>query len=294
MKTRMLIAMLGAVALLAACKGKTGGYEVVNTDSKKAASSADTAAMADTTKVATQLVKTAEISLKVKSVQQVSESIASLTGQYGGMVMRHQIETNVASTRDVNISNDSVMRVSAFSTTGNMTVKVPALRLEEFMTKISHMGIYVNENKMDIDDKSLEYLSSELKLKDRRNMVAQQQAGRITIKNPANVLALKDDMVDEQINNMRINNEVKFSMVDLSFYQSNTIMKETIANDDPSAYGIPFFSSLRLAFANGWDIFTEMLIGLVNLWMFIATGVAIWLVIRHYKKHVKTTNQPVL
>jgi len=30
MKTKMLIALAAAVALLAACKGKSGGYEFVN------------------------------------------------------------------------------------------------------------------------------------------------------------------------------------------------------------------------------------------------------------------------
>ncbi len=74
MKTRMLLTMLVAVGLLAACKGKSGSdYEFIN-NHKNSYSAADSVATADTSKIDTKLVKTAGINLKVKNVQQASES----------------------------------------------------------------------------------------------------------------------------------------------------------------------------------------------------------------------------
>jgi len=298
MKAKILI-LLAAVALLAACKGKSPkDYEFVN-NSKGSNSLLDSvgtagdAKAADTIKTpAEKLVKTADINIKVKDVRQTGETIATLTKQYGGMVMHHQVQSTPGSTTDVHISNDSTMRIAAYSTTGDMTVRVPSDKLEEFMTKVGHMGIYINVSRMDIEDKSLDYLAAQLKLKDRQELVSQQRSGKIKIKNPTDVLLLKDDMIDQRIENLRTDAAVKFSVISLNFYQSDAILKEIIANDDPSAYNIPLFQRLGLAFSNGWAIFVDVLIGLTNIWAFILVGLVVWRTIVYYKRRVRISNTP--
>jgi hypothetical protein len=293
MKTKMLLVLLVVAALLAACKGKSSGdYEFIN-NKKSLSSAADSASIADTSKVVSKLVKTAEINFKVKNVQQTSENIAALTKQYSGMVMHHKVQSSAGQSRDVHISNDSIMRIAAFNTTADMTIKIPSDKLEDFMMKVSHMGIFVNINQMDIEDRSLDYLSARLKMKDRQELVAQQKQGKIKIKNPNDVLALKDDMVDAQIGNLKTDDAIKYSVLSLNFYQSDTILKENIANDDPSAYNIPLLQRLGLAFANGWAIFMDLLVGLINLWVFILAGIAIWMGYRFYRKRMRVINLPV-
>jgi hypothetical protein len=97
---------------------------------------------------------------------------------------------------------------------------------------------------------------------------------------------LKDDLIDQQISNRKIDDAVKYSVVSLNFYQSNTILKEIVANDDPSAYNISFFKRLGLAFSNGWYIFKEVILMLINVWVFVAAGIIIWLVLRVYRKRM--------
>ena len=115
-------------------------------------------------------------------------------------------------------------------------------------------------------------------------MVSQQKSGKVVIKDPAKVLDLKDDMIDQQISNRQIDNDVKYSTVSLNFNQSNTINKELIANDDPSVYGLPFFKRLGMALGNGCDLFLDLLIGLADIWLFILLGAGIWLAARYYRK----------
>ena len=293
MKAKMLLIVLAAVALLAACKGKSGGdYEFIN-NHKSSSSAADSATAVDTSKMTTRLVKTAEINFKVKNVQQTSENVAALTKFYGGMVMHHRIRSSAGQSRDVHISNDSTMRIAAFNTSAEMVVKVPSDKLEDFMTKVSHMGIYVNISTMDIEDRTLDYLSARLKLQDRQELVSQQKQGKIRIKNPVDVLTLKDDMVDAQIGNLKTDEAVKFSTINLNFYQSDTILKQTIANDDPSAYNIPVLQRAGLAFASGWSIFMNLLVGLINLWVFILVGIAAWVAYRYYKKRSRLISRTV-
>jgi hypothetical protein len=276
MKTKFLIPLAG-LAFLCACKGKSGSYEVVNNSS----SSADSISKDSVS--GPKLVKTAGIHFKVKNVQQTAEHIAALTTGINGMVIHHQMGSTAERSQDIHISNDSVMRVTAFNTTAEMTVKIPSTRLDDFLNQVGHLGIYVNDRSMDITDKSLDYLSAQLKLKNRAELVSQQKKGKIVIKKPEDVLNLKDDMIDQQIGNRQIDDAVKNSVVTLSFYQSNTINKEVIANDDPSAYNLPFFRRLGMAIENGWGIFVDVIIGMANLWVFILAGIGVWVLIRNYR-----------
>lgn len=278
--------MLTAIALLAACKGKMhSDYEAINNEAKSA--TADSTSLdANMTVLQPKLVKSADLRFKVRSVQQTGDSISALTATYGGMVMHHQMASTVQNSQDIHMSDDSLMRVSAFNTSSDMTVKIPSEKLESFMARVSRLGLYVTSRQMDIDDKSLDYLSDKLKLQSRAELVAQQKKGKIVIKDPQKVLSLKDDMIDGQISNRRINAAVKYSAISLNFYQSNTIVKEMIANDDPSAYQLPFFKRLLMAAGNGWVIFTELILGLANLWVFVLIGIGLWLAYRVYRKRM--------
>lgn len=286
MKEKILMMALAGMVLLAACKNR-GNYEALNN------SAADSVSVkADIAQNAPKLVKTAGMGFKVKNVQQSSEKIAALTTQYKGMVVHHSVNSALNSSNDIKVSDDSVMRVSAFYTTGEMTVKIPSEKLVVYLDSVSRLGIYVNSSHLDIEDKSLDYISSQMKLNSRRELVSQQKKGKVVIKDPSAVLNLKDDLVDEQIDNRRIDNAVKYSVVNLSFYQSNTIVKEIIANDNPSAYNLSFFKRLGLAFQNGWYVFKEAVILLADIWVFILAGVIIWLTIRFYKRktHLRTVS----
>lgn len=274
MKTKFIIPLLAGLGFLCACKNK--GYEVVNN------STADSVKM-DSTATGPKLVKKASIHFKVKNVQQTSEQVAALTSNFRGMIVHHEMNSTAGQSLNVRIGNDSVMKVTAFNTSADIVVKIPAAHLDEFMNQVAHIGLYVNNQQLDITDKSLDYLSSQLKLKSRQELVSQQKKGKIVIKDPSKVLSLKDDMIDQDISNREINNDVKFSVVDLSFYESNIIKKEIVANDDPSAYNLSYFKRFLMSVENGWGLFVEVIIDLTNLWVFFATAAITWLVIRWRK-----------
>jgi hypothetical protein len=273
MKTRGLLVVVAAIALFAACKGKS------------ISSLADSAEIAGLELHKSKLVKTIDINFKVKNVRQAGEAIALLVDKYEGMVMHHDMQSTTKQSERVHLNNDSLMLVSAFNTTANMTVKIPSEKLEDFVNQVNHMGVYINSSKMDIDDRTFDYLSTELKKNNREEFVDQQQkAPKVTPKRAEELLKVKDDIVDKQISNLKTDYDVKFSTVTLSFYQSDTILKEVVANDDPSAYNIPLGKRITLAFATGWAAFMDVLVVLINLWVFVPIGLCAWLAYRYYKK----------
>lgn len=279
MKTKYIIP-LAAIALFCACKGKNSGYEVVNNGSSADADTARITELANESK----LIKTAGMDFKVKNVSQTAVKINDLATGFGGMVTHQQMGSSARRSDDVRISSDSVMRITSLSTTAEMTVKVPSVKLQKFMDSVAGMGMYVTNRSLDITDKTFDYLSAQLKLKSRDELVRQQKTEKIIIKDPAKVLDLKDDMIDQQVGNRQIDDAVKNSVVNLSFFQSNTINKEMIANDDPTAYGLPFFKRLLVACENGWNLCLDIIIGLANIWILLLAGALVWWGVRNYKK----------
>ena len=91
-----------------------------------------------------------------------------------------------------------------------------------------------------------------------------------------------------------ISNDVKFSTVTLSFYQSDTILKEIVANDDPSAYDISLSKRMGLAFATGWAAFMDVLVVLINFWVFVPIGLCVWLGYRYYRKRMRLADRPLV
>lgn len=283
MKPKMKLALVAGVVLLgAACKGRT--YETDKISST--ADSTTTASATDT--LAQKLVKTADIRFKVKNVEQTSEDISALVSKDSGMVMHHNVSATIGQTHDVQLSNDSLMRVSSFNTDADMTVKVPVEKVDDFLNTVTRMGIYVNERKMDIEDRSLDYLEAQLKVRNRAELVAKAKAGKVIIKDPTAVINLKDDLVDGQINNKRIDDAAKYSTISLSFYQSNTIYKEVVANDDPSAYDLSFIKRMINSIDNGWHLLADLVIAVTNLWAFILMGIIAWVIYLKRKLILKT------
>ncbi|MET3978679.1 hypothetical protein ABIB62_001248 [Mucilaginibacter sp. UYP25] len=279
MKTKIFIAIM-AVALFAACKQSNPTYE-----DKRMTDTTSIAPESKANNETAKLVKTADMNFKVKNAQQTGDSIAVLTNKYGGLVMHHQMGSEVEDSENIRVSNDSIRRVTVYKTTADMTVKVPSAKLEDFMNQVGRMALLTISRKMDIEDKTFDYASAQLKVKNRKEWVAQTKTmDKESAKDPDVVLALKDNMVDDQVNNLKTDAAVKNSTIILSFYQDKTISKQLVANDDPSAYHPPFFSRLLMALANGWYVFSEILLGLANVWMFLLTGAALWIGYKQYKK----------
>ncbi len=280
MKMSNLLVILAALCLLGACK-RSGNYEPINNQDKYASADSATSISGDTAE--TKLLRTASMDMKVKDVQNASKQIMQLTSQYKGMVTHHEIRSQEVNSKDMPLSQDSIQRVTVYRMTGNITTKVPVESLQQFLDQAGKMGLHVNVRRMDIEDRTLDYLSAQLKLHSRSQIIDQQKSGKVKIKDPATVLYLKDDMIDQKINNRRIDDAVQNSTVDFSLYQNNTVSIEHVVNDNPSAYPISFFKQMAFALSNGCTLFADFVVGLANLWIFLVLGVLVWFTVKYYK-----------
>lgn len=271
MKTKILMALLAGTVLLAACKGSGSSTAM------------DTVARESTDSV--KLVKTADMRFKVKNVQHVAEQITKLTTQNGGMVTHHDMKSNIVDQQDIKLGNDSVKRLTVYNTTADLAVKIPSDIAESFMDSLNHLGVYIDTRKMDVEDRSLDYLSEKLKTENRQaSAILRAKGMKLTQKVADSILVLKDDAVDRKISNLRTDDASRFSVITLSLYQNNTVNKEIIPSDDLSDYKSTLTVRLGLALSAGWYYFSELIVGMFHLWPFILIGGAIWLGIYLYKR----------
>ena len=266
------MALLAGTTLFAACSG-SGSQSAM--DSAKA----DSAAF-DSVK----LVKTAEMKFKVKNALLTGEQISKLTRECGGIVMHHNLQTQIVSKQDINMGNDSIKRLTVSYAAADMIVKIPAELVEPFMDSLNHMGVFVDTRKMDIEDKSLDYLATKLKVQNREASVKLRKGIKLTQRGADSILSIKDDAVDRKISNLRTDDASKFTMLNLNLYQNNSVNKEVLANEDLSNYNTSLGVQTSLAFSNGWKYFAQLMVGVLHLWAFILAGGAVWFGIWYYHK----------
>jgi len=275
MKTKIICLGTCFALFLAACEGKKEGYNNVST--------ADTTAIFSKSDTSTspKLIKTANMNFKVKNVQRACEDVTTLVTGYGGLVMHHNLQSTVTKKYDTAISNDSIMHVSAYNTVAEMTVRIPSAKMEEFMNMVGRMAVYIDTRNMDIEDKTLDYLSGSLKAKNQKEMLAHTDPAA---NNSPDVQTIKNELIEKKVNARRIDSEIKYSTISLNFYQTNTIVKEVTVNDDPSTFRVCFTKQLGNSIATGWSGLSDVVVFLANGWSLFALIAAVWFGWRYFNK----------
>lgn len=251
--------------------------------------SADTVALKSAPDLAddavSKIIKTADVRFRVKDAWKTKREISARIKQYGGTLVEAAVENHIQQQDKLKYSADSLSEITLYSTEGRIVARIPAENLDQFTDEIVAHADFVDQQSILFDDQSIDYLSNKAKAANRTEAVSSISKKEVKRKDDVErSLALKDDVVDKQASNLRIDSKVKASTVTLSFYQGNTVKKMMIANDNPADYRPGFIKRLSLSLMNGWFIFTEFLLVIANIWTLIVLSLAIYFGIRYYRK----------
>lgn len=239
-------------------------------------------ALSDTT-IAAKIIKTADMSFRVKDVQATKIALGKDIRESGGQLVEFEIQSSIRRTEKVRQSLDSLKEITAYRTEGSLTAKIPADKLDEFTNSVAKLAVFINSQSLKMDDQSLNFLAN--KLKSQNNAVAAKKIDGLTKKQRADAkssLMIDDNSIDRKIQNMQIDQLVKMSTITLNFYQDNTIKTMMAANDNLADYRPSFFNRLWLNMLDGWGIFKEFILVLANIWVFILLTVGLFFSIRYY------------
>ena len=279
-----------ATILFAGCSSeyKTEGTDYAATDTIATAEAISNGELVE------KMTKTADMRFRVKDVQRTKEDLSNTIKKQGGLVMEFNTNSSIQNSEKVKYSSDSLKEITSYSTNGYLVARLPSEKLDDLTNQIAVMAIFVDNQSLKMEDKSLDYLENKLKTENR--IAAVERINKVATKKSANVessLIIKDDYIDKKIENLNIDKQVKYSTITLSFYQDNTIKTMIVANDNIYDYKPDFFRRLGLNLADGWMYFKEFILFLSRLWMFVLAGVVAFFVIRYYtKKQSKKTFLP--
>lgn len=243
---------------------------------------------ADTT-LTEKIIKTADMRFRVKDVQNTKEKLSTAIRSEGGTVTEFSIQSNIQSSEKVRQSADSLLELTSYRTEGYITAKVPSDKLDEFTNKIAKLAVFIDQQSLKLDDQSIAYLANQLKNQNRVEAVAQlNKHANKKSNNVETSLSLKDDYVDNKIENLIIDSKVKYSNITLNFYQDNTVKQMIVENDHLSDYRPAFFKRFWLSIQTGWVIFTEIILTLTNLWVLLVVGIIGYFLFKYYRKKSQT------
>lgn len=235
-----------------------------------------------------KIIKTADMRFRVKDVQQTKEQLSTTVKAQGGTVAEFSINSTIQDTDKVKYSSDSLKEITSYRKEGLLIAKIPSERLDEFTNTVAKMAIFVDNQAMKMDNQSIAYLANKLKA---QNRVEALKTIDQTVKRKANnvetSLYIKDDYVDRKIENINIDNRVKFSTITLNFYQDNTVKTLIVGNDNLYDYRPGFFQRLGLNLVDGWVYFKEFILAISHLWMLVVLGLVLFFGIRYLMRKNK-------
>ncbi len=220
-------------------------------------------------------IRNANLKCKVKDVLNSTKQIEDIVSNNGGYVTLSDLTSNSNYNNSIQIKKDSVLELNYFTTTCNISIRVPNKQLDTVIRKITDMAVFIDYRTLKADDVKLKLYSNKLTEnryadynKSLKTSVATKNA-KLNQENDAheNVLQ-KQTLADEKsVESIDLADQVNYSTVHLQLYQAQSSISEIKAlppvykNYEPS-----FLSKLGNSFVNGFKLLKNLILFFVDIW----------------------------
>lgn len=208
-----------------------------------------------------KLIKTGNINFETEDIKRSRILIDGLLTKYGAYINNEN-------------ENSYERRLEQY-----LVVKIPKNAFDDFMNELVSGVKHVNSKHVDIQDVTEEFIDITARLKVKKE--AEQTYLRLldTAKNVREVLDIQNQIQDirAEIESIEgrlryIDSAVNYSTLNISMYQIISA-----GNITPS---ISFFTKVFSSLKDGFNMFLDMIIAILNLWVFIILIVVIALLIK--------------
>jgi hypothetical protein len=247
----------------------------------------------DTTR---RFIRTADLKFKVKSVIKSTYDIESITNRQGGFVIYTNLTSNINNVTTTAVSADSSLETTYYTVTNSITLRVPNTKLDTTLKEISNNIDYLDFRVIKAEDVALQILSNNLtqkrsaKNEERLTNAIDNRGKKLNETTIAEeVLLSKQEQADNaKISNLSLTDQIKFSTINLTIYQRQTIKRELISNDkNTDAYEPGFGTKLLDALKYGWDILETFIVFLTKLWGLFLFAIVVYFIYKKYRHKLK-------
>ena len=243
----------------------------------------------DTTR---KFIRTADLKFKVRSVIKSTYNIEDITAKQGGFVIFTKLASNLDYTNTVPVSADSSLETTYYTVNNTITLRVPNTKLDSTLKLISMNIEYLDYRVIKAEDVALQILSNNLtqrraaKNEERLTNAIDSKGKKLKETTSAEEMVVsKQEQADNaKIANLSLTDQIKFSTINLTIYQRQTVKRELIPNNkNIDAYEPGFGSKIVESIKFGWTILETIFIFLTRLWGVFLIGIVAYLVYRFIK-----------
>jgi len=268
MKFKMTICTAFAILALLSCNSNADKRE---TSTRAIVLNNDTPNQSKVEKIETpierKIIKEGEISFETATLSETESLITKTVNEMGGYI-----------TSDNVFSNEDRI-------THRMTVRVPADKFDQLITKISESAEKLDRKTISALDVTEEYIDVEARIKTKKELESRYKELLVKAKSVEDLLSIEKEIgtlrteIESIEGRLRyLQDRVSLSSLTIEYYQMTT-----------SSFG--FFSKLGRAFVLGWNWLLAFIIGLIHLWPFILIiGGGVFFAFRFGKARKKTNN----
>ena len=239
-----------------------------------------------------RFVRTAQVDCQVVDVQRSTLRIEDLAARFGGFVTRSEVTADVRRVEHRPIGNARLVELSTYVTRGELQVRVPSDRAQDFLRAIAPEMEFLDRRRYEAVDAQFELLRRELaRLRHDRAQSALgdvAQDGKPAVR--ADVVdrraaqqAARDEAIVEQ---RGFEDRVEFATLDISLRQPERVRRAERPDVDAVLRheGPSFVSRVGNALADGWRGVLELVLIAITIWpLWLAAAIAV-IVVRRLRR----------
>jgi hypothetical protein len=238
-----------------------------------------------------KFIRTADVKFKVKSVVKSTTDIENICTAQGGFVIYTNLASNIDEHTETPISADSILETTHYTVINTITLRVPNTKLDSTLKDIAQSIDYLDYRIIKADDVSLQILANNFTQKratinyNRITNDIESNHKKLNETTDAEEIVLsKQEQADiAKIANLSLNDQIKFSTVNLSIYQRQGIKRVVIFNENNiEKYEIGFGYKLLEGFIYGWNLLKILFVFLSKLWGLALLGILLYLGLKWY------------
>lgn len=252
-----------------------------------------------------QFVLTADLRFRVKDVYKSALEIENLAYSLGGFVLNNDIRSDITRIQSLPQNDNTILQTSAYLTTGELIVRLPSAKTQEFLRKLEPNIDYLDKRHFIARDVQFDILRQ--KLGYQRAQETQRNYGQAVtqvkgdnridaIDSQDRAKSIRDDAI---VNQAIFEDQVAYSTINLNLYQLEKIRQDKIVDINAiiEANRPSFFTGMKFALIDGWYGVLSLLVALAAIWPLWIVVFIVGLIIRkrycrfRNKKHQAEQNE---
>ncbi len=230
-----------------------------------------------------KLIKTVRMGFKVKDVKEDLKYISGLAVQMGGYVKDYDHQTNSHVVASKKTGVDTLEQTISLVHQVTTVIKVPAGRLDEFLTLIESRALlmdYKTSNAQDVTGKMIDLAARKaikLSIEKKYIDILATRPGNLKevleVENKIDQIREEIEMMEHQLKHL--SQSVAMSTIHLALHQDPVYQISLLPIENQVMHEDSFGTKAQTAFSAGWTLLKDLVIALFYLWPLIVLAVIV-------------------